>query len=217
MNRTTAYDILESLVLRGLILTSDHKGYRTYQALDPSKLVVHLKEESLKYARLSREAENLLPELNTHYRALTDRPRVYFYEGIQGLMRVYEETLSSEGEILAYACAQESALTIPSYFPRYYKRRTEKGIPIRAIFSDTPEDRRLHALDSEELRKSIILPQKMFKISPEINIFNNKIMIADWREKLGVIIESKEISHAMRQIFELSWEAAKKHHSGDAK
>jgi len=179
--------------------------------------VVHLKEESLKYARLSREAENLLPELNTHYRALTDRPRVYFYEGIQGLMRVYEETLSSEGEILAYACAQESALTIPSYFPRYYKRRTEKGIPIRAIFSDTPEDRRLHALDSEELRKSIILPQKMFKISPEINIFNNKIMIADWREKLGVIIESKEISHAMRQIFELSWEAAKKHHSGDAK
>lgn len=211
INRTTAYDLLEQLVQRGLILTSDHKGYRTYQALDPSKLVAHLKEESVRYARLSKEAERLLPELQTHYHALTDRPRVYFYEGVEGLMRVYEETLSSEGEILAYVCSRENALTIPGYFPRYYKRRTEKNIPIRAIFPDTIEDRKRHALDAEELRKSVLLPLAKFNITPEINIFNDKIMIADWREKLGIIIESKEIAHAMKQIFELSWEAAGKY------
>lgn len=211
INRTTAYDLLEQLVLRGLILTSDHKGYRSYQALDPSKLVAHLKEESIKYARLSKEAERLLPELQTHYHSRSDRPRVYFYEGVEGLMRVYEETLASKGEILAYACSQENALTIPGYFPRYYKRRTEKNIPIRAIFPDTAEDRKRHAMDGEELRKSVILPQEKFNITPEINIFNDKIMIADWREKLGIIIESKEISNALRQIFELSWQAAEKY------
>lgn len=208
INRTTAYDILQDLVSRGLIITSDHKAYRIYQALDPSKLIAHLKEESIKYARLSREAERLLPELQTHYHALTDRPRIYFYEGVEGLMRVYEETLTSKGEILAYACSQENALTIPGYFPRYYKRRTERNIPIRAIFPDTAEDRKRHTLDGVELRKSVILPQEKFNITPEINIFNDKIMIADWREKLGIIIESKEISNAMRQIFELAWEAA---------
>ncbi len=211
INRTTAYDLLQQLTTRGLILTSDHKGYRSYQALDPSKLVAHLKEESLKYARLSKEAERLLPELQTHYHALTDRPRVYFYEGIAGLMRVYEETLSSKGEILAYACSQENALTIPGYFPRYYKRRTERNISIRAIFPDTPEDHKRQAMDALELRTSVILPKGKFDITPEINIFNDKIMIADWREKFGIIIESKEISNAMRQIFELAWETAERY------
>lgn len=209
INRTTAYDILEQLVLRGLIIVSDHKGYRTYQALEPEKLVQSLREESIKYGRLANDAKRLLPELNTHYRASGGRPRVYFYEGVEGLIRVYEETLTAQDGILAYACAQENALTIPGYFPRYFQRRTEKGIPIRALFTDSLEDRKLHEVDKAFLRESIVLPRDKFDITPEINIFNDKIMIADWREKFGLIIESKEIAHAMKQIFELSWEAAK--------
>ena len=34
-------------------------------------------------------------------------------------------------------------------------------------------------------------------------------MIASWREKLGIIIESGEIADAMKKIFELAWIAAK--------
>jgi len=35
-------------------------------------------------------------------------------------------------------------------------------------------------------------------------------MIASWREKLGVIIESAEIADAMKKIFELAWAEAKR-------
>lgn len=34
-------------------------------------------------------------------------------------------------------------------------------------------------------------------------------MIASWREKLGIIIESEEIADAMKKIYELSWSRAK--------
>ena len=34
-------------------------------------------------------------------------------------------------------------------------------------------------------------------------------MIASWREKLGIIIESAEIADAMKKIFELAWIGAK--------
>ena len=35
-------------------------------------------------------------------------------------------------------------------------------------------------------------------------------MIASWREKLGIIIESAEIAEAMKKIYELAWAEAKR-------
>ena len=209
--RTTAYNILNSLTQKGVVVSYDKNGTQYYEALPPAKLVAFLKEESQRLARLADEADKLVPELNTHYRALTGRPRVYFYEGDEGLIRVYEETLTSHEEILAYASDQANQDAIPWYFPKYYKRRAAKNIPIRAIFPDTPKDRERHALDSKELRRSRIVPKEKLDFSPEINFFDNKIMIADWKEKLGIIIESKEIAKVFKQTFELAWEAAGKY------
>ena len=211
VNRTTTYDVLDGLVQKGIIVTYSHKKVRYYEALPPAKLVSYLKEQSSKYARLAEEANNSLPELNLHHR-VSGRPRVYFYEGEEGLIRVYEETLSSSEEILAYASDQANQDAIPWYFPKYYKRRAAKKIPIRALFPDTPKDRERHSLDSKELRTSRLLPKNKLDFTPEINFFDNKLMIADWKEKIGIIIESEEIVKVFKQSFELAWEASEKYH-----
>lgn len=212
INRTTAYDILEQLVQKGIVIVQTKRSGRFYQALPPAKIVAYLEEQSEKYSRLAQEADKLLPELNIHYRA-SGRPKVYFYEGDEGLIRVYEETLTSSEEILAYASDQANQQAIPWYFPQYYKRRAAKKIPIRALFPDTPKDRERHGLDSAELRQSRLLPKDKLDFTPEINFFDNKIMIADWKEKLGIIIESQEIANVFKQTFELAWEAAEKYHN----
>jgi sugar-specific transcriptional regulator TrmB len=211
INRTTAYDILENLVKRGLVIASEHKGFRTYRAQPPDKLITHLKEEAERYMRLSQEAQKILPELATHYHALSDRPRIYFYEGEEGLVRVYEETLTSTEEIRAFANAQVNQDLLGWYFPQYYKRRAEKGIPIRGLLMDNPVDRALHKIDKQHLRTSRIVPKSKLDFTPEVNFFDNKIMIADWKEKLGIIIESREITKLFKQVFELAWEAAEKY------
>lgn len=211
INRTTAYDILEEMAQKGIVVSHAKKKTRYYEALPPAKLIAYLNEQSDKYARLADEANALLPELNAHYR-VSGRPRVYFYEGDEGLIRVYEETLNSSEEILAYASDQANQVAIPWYFPKYYKRRAAKKIPIRALFPDTPKDRERHKLDMDEMRKSRLLPKSKMDFNPEINFFDNKIMIADWKEKLGIIIESEEIVKVFKQSFELAWEASEKYH-----
>ena len=211
INRTTTYDILEMLLEKGLAIGQKKKSSQYYEALPPEKIVAYLKEQSEKFSHLAKDAEAVLPELNAQYKA-SGRPKVYFYEGDEGLIRVYEETLTSHEEILAYASDQANQDAIPWYFPQYYKRRAAKKIPIRALFPDTPKDRARHSLDSQELRKSRLLPKNKLDFTPEINFFDNKIMIADWKEKLGIIIESKEIAAVFKQTFELAWEAAEKYH-----
>lgn len=211
LQRTTAYDILRSLEQKGVVISVKSRKNRYYEALPPEKLIAYLKEQSAQYARLAYEAKEMLPQLHARFRSQGDRPRVYFYEGDEGLVRVYEETLSSTGEILGYACDQTNQEALPWYFPKYYKRRAAKNIPIRAIFPDTPESRARHALDKEELRESLLVPRELLNFTPEINFFDNKIMIADWKEKLGIIIESREIAKAFKQTFELAWQAAEKY------
>lgn len=212
VNRTTTYDILENLCKKGIIIRYKQRNSLVFEAMPPEKLVAHLKEQSIQYMQLANEAKNLLPELNTHYH-VSGRPKVYFYEGDEGLIRVYEETLEAKGEILAYASDQANQEAIPWYFPKYYKRRAARKIPIRALFPDTPQDRLRHKLDHEELRKSRLLPKDKLDFTPEVNFFNNKMMIADWKEKLGIIIESEEIVKVFKQTFELAWEAAEKYHN----
>lgn len=211
VNRTTAYDILEILVSKGIVVSNTNKKSKYFRAQPPEQLIEYLKEENLRLTKMIEEAKNLMPELKGHYRAMSGRPKIYFYEGEEGLVRVYEETLNSKEDILCYASVETKQDTIPWYFPMYYKRRTSRNIFVRALFPDSPKDRERHINDSKEMRESRLLPKSKLDFTPEINFFDNKIMIADWKEKLGIIIESKEIAKVFKQTFELAWEAAEKY------
>lgn len=98
---------------------------------------------------------------------------------------------------------------LTGYFPKYYERRAGKGISIRAIIPDSPIGRFRAGEDEKEKRTTILVPIDKYNFIPEVNIYDNKIMIASWREKLGIIIESAEIADAMKKIYELAWLGAK--------
>lgn len=209
INRTTAYDILGSLSHKGLIVISGKEPKQEYRCEDPKKLLDYLRKDIEKKEENFRYAEVLLPELKSIYK-VGSRPQIKFYEGVEGLQEVYEDTLTSTETIRAYAAVDDVNRGIPNYFPKYYKRRAAKNIAIRAIFPDTEIARERSSLDKLERRESLLVPFKEFNFVPEINIYDNKVMIASWREKLGIIIESAEIADAMKKIYELAWKEAKR-------
>ena len=107
--------------------------------------------------------------------------------------------------ILAFAHVEDVHATLPHYFPKYYKRRAAKNIPIRAIFPNEPEARAIAKHDKIEKRTTRFVDPEKYGFSPEINIYNDTVMIASWRERLGITIESPEIADALRKIYELAW------------
>ncbi len=209
LNRTTGYDVLDRLVSKGLASISGKEPKQEYVAESPDHIESLIESELKKRETELSEARQIIPELKSMHN-LVSRPKVLFYEGKEGLQKVYEDTLSSHEEILAYASVEDIEPTLPHYFPLYYKRRAKAGIPIRAIFPESKDARERAALDKEEIRQSAIIPNEKYGFHPEINIYDNKIMIASWREKLGIIIESAEIADAMKKIFELAWSEAKR-------
>jgi sugar-specific transcriptional regulator TrmB len=209
MNRTTGYSVLDSLVGKGLVTISGKEPKQEYVAESPDRLIEYLDREATEAHARAKEIKNLIPELKSIHNVF-GRPKVMFYEGEEGLERVYEDTLSSHEPIRAYANVEDVHKTLPSYFPGYYKRRAGKGIAIRAIFPKNSSALDLTAHDKEEMRETALIPADKYYFSPEINIYDDKIMIASWKEKLGITIQSKEIAEAMKSIFELAWVEAKR-------
>lgn len=209
INRTTGYDILDSLSAKGLVSISGKEPKQEYSAESPENLGKFITEDIKRKHEALRKTELLIPELKSMHN-VTDRPRVRFYEGMEGLTEVYEDTLTSHEPIRAYATVDDMHAALPNYFPKYYKRRSSAGIEIRAIIPDTEVGRDRKSRDKEESRESALVPADKFYFSPEINIYDNKVMIASWREKLGIIIESSEIADAMKKIYELAWAEAKR-------
>lgn len=208
INRTTGYDILGSLVSKKLASVSGKEPKQEYAAEPPTAITRYLKRQQAQTAEDIKKSETLVPEL-TLLHTVKNRPKIRFYEGTDGLEHVYEDTLTSSEPIRAYATIDDMHKALPTYFPEYYKRRAQKNIAIRAIVPETPMARERQAHDPEEKREIAFVPADKYYFSPEINIYDNKVMIASWREKLGIIIESDEIADAMKKIYELAWSRAK--------
>ncbi len=208
INRTTGYDILASLVSKKLVTISGKEPKQEYAAEPPISITDYLKRQIAETEVHIKETEKILPELDLLY-TFENRPKIRFYEGIEGIKHIYEESLMSSETILAYAAVDDIEKTVPDYFRSYRERRAKKGIPIRAIFPNTKEAIERKSHDIEEKREAVLVPKETYNFSPEINIYDNKVMIASWREKLGITIESEEIAEAMKKIYELAWGRAK--------
>jgi sugar-specific transcriptional regulator TrmB len=203
VGRTYGYIVLDTLVGKGLVNISGKNPKQEYVAESPRKLYEYLEKELKSQKEMLSEVKEMLPELALIHNA-EDRPKVKFYEGIEGIKEVYEDTLNSKGDIVGFVTYEELHKAMPNYFPKYYKRRASKGIRGRGIVTDTPEAKIRERLNKSENRTTALVP-KEFYFYPEINIYDDKVMIASWREKLGITIESGEIADAMKKIFKLAW------------
>lgn len=210
IHRTTVYEILGGLFDKGLVTLSGLEPKQEYVAENPDNFRSMLAAQLEKKKEDLKNAEALLiPQLKAVHN-LKSRPKVMFYEGEEGMRKVYEDTLTSHEPIRAYADLGNMYVGLPGYFPEYFKRRAAKKIAIRAIVPDTEAGRERKKFDKEEMREIALVPREKFQFTPEINVYDNKVMIASWKEKLGVIIESSEIADAMKTVYELAWAEAKR-------
>jgi len=208
INRTTGYDILEMLAGKGLVSVINQGNARQYAAEDPRKILQH-SEHKLKQAQGELEAsKKILPELKSIFNK-TEKPKVKFYEGIDGLKEVYEDTLTAKETIVGYACAETLLEVMPDFPEDYIKRRVAKAIYNKTIVPDTPAMRKFTTRDKEQLRESRLVPADKLNLEIEINIYDNKVTMASFKEELGIIIESQKIADAQKKIFELAWLGAK--------
>ena len=213
--RNTVRSILDDLVRRGLLVRTRRINTQYYTVETPEGIDRMLQSKQEKLQREIESQRNLLAQSKDElhqWSMAASRPKVTFYEGWSGVEKVYEDTLTSkEGKLRAWASYEANDEALPEYFKTYYLRRAKKGIHMTSIHPDGPIAREHLPCATEELRTSALVPKRIFDIRPEIQMYDNKVNIVSWKEKLGIIIESQEIADAMKAIFGLCFEAARRY------
>jgi sugar-specific transcriptional regulator TrmB len=207
--RSTVRGILDNLVRRGLLTRSRRSNTQFYSVEKSSALLTFLKNRK----------ENLGAEIDLQIKLVENnreafdksdaqgaRPQISFYDGYEGLKKVYEDTLTAKSEIRAWASFDANKEALPRYFESYYTRRAKRQLWIRGIHADTPYSKLVTKNNKKYFRKTIPVPPEKFAIGPEIQIYDNKVNIASWKDKLGIIIESDQIAATLKAIFDLNYE-----------
>ncbi len=209
LNRITVYNVLESLV---------HKGYFTVVRKARAKWYAPVAPEYLALeARKNVEAlDRALPELRSLQGSQFRKPHVRYYEGWEGLRRVYEDTLTAETELLNFANSAAVRSFWPEYDLEYVNERVKRGIRLRGIAPNDTVGRQVHGEDESKLREIRLVPSADVDFTNEINIYDHKVAICSFTDSgsrndqgvFAVIIESKEVAKTQRQIFEMAWRYA---------
>jgi len=210
IKRTTVYDIFEGLIKKGLASKID-KGVAVYfQVLDPQNLISYLERDKNEYIRKIEkekdEIKEILPALKSLENPESTKPKVQFYDGEKCMRQAYEDTLSSHEPIRAYANVESMHKGLPNFFPEYYGRRSDAGISIRAICPDNKLSIERQKHDKEEARQIKLISKEKYTFSPELNVYDDKVLIASWREKMAIIIQSNEIAELLKKMYDLLWD-----------
>jgi len=203
VGRVNTYYIIEKLINRGIIHRTYKQNKELFESDEPNNLLKIMQNRTNNF-------QKMLPRLNMLSKS-EKLPSVRFYEGEEGMKSIYEDSLRSKTEILGWSNTANLELYMAEYFHDYFKRRAKKGIFIKAIVNNLPTAHEYRKHDKELLREIRIVPKEMMDIVPECYIYGNKIAFMSLREKIGVLIESKDIAEAQRKLFNLAWETAEKY------
>ncbi|MBP9718299.1 hypothetical protein KBD59_03315 [Candidatus Gracilibacteria bacterium] len=213
--RTTVRVYLEQLAQDSFVRITWKGRTQYFTAEKPDEALESLRQHKTKalekWDRNISAFSHILPELTSITRKDMNLPKVTFYEGTHDLKRMYADSLTSKTEILCLSSVEDLwDLFGKEYDQWYVKRRVKSKIACRYISKNTPFEREEAKKDKKYLRSSHHLTANLFDISNEINIYDGKVSIITLKsEKIGILIQSEEIYHSMKVIFEILWKTSK--------
>lgn len=205
LNRVTAYVVLKRLAQKGLVRSYTKRGVQFFSALSPQELVDYADRKSGEWENTSNKISSLLPELLQLAPMSTNLPKMRFYEGVEGIKEVYNDTLKNTSEILGFLTVERIPQELKRYFVDYYTPKRKKGrIPCRLILVDCEKSRHYHKSDKQNLRKTYLLPKKCLPFEIEISIYGeDRVALISFTETdlSAVIIQSRAIHNTLKSLY----------------
>src|SRR6056297_1526512 len=202
VKRTSIYNFLEDIKNLGLVSEIKEDNKLLLVAENP-KSVIKKAEKRIEQAR------NNMPEFLSIFHRPANKPKVKFYQGEEGLQKVYLDYAVQDQPIYGFSDYEEMFSALPEDFLwKTPKKRIKKNSFFYCIAKQGPQGKKIKSLDSKHLRETKLVKDVQFET--EINIYGDKISILSFRKPYAaVIIEDKATAQTMKSIWSLVWNNVK--------
>lgn len=209
-NRVTTYSILKNLVAKGIAQSFVKNRSTFYTVLTPDK-VLHNREGKCEYFK------EKLPEFMALADKYDNKPKVQFYEGLEGLKYVYQQLIITVEEYPEPSLVFLGTTNMDPKFQNYMMgefmtRRAKYTATAKVIISKNSLGHEYTESNQKRL-ESLVIDDPIFELFDEIILYGeDKIFMAMYAtdELSALIITSKTLHHALKSMFNLIWKTHKK-------
>ncbi len=203
--RTTTYDIIKSLCLKGLMFIDMGRIKKTYVAEPPAKLR-NMLEDNL------RKIDDVLPNLNAISGFSYNDASFKYYEGIDNVKLQYESILKqvkANDEYFVLSDQEKLMQFDEVFFHNFFEKRARLGIEAKLLLQHSSV-----SLCMKEHQKNFncevkILPEDV-KLSTNLVITPHCVMIHQLTYPVfAIVIENKNIIHMHQESFKIMWRMCK--------
>ncbi|MCX6739639.1 MAG: hypothetical protein NTZ49_00220 [Candidatus Parcubacteria bacterium] len=205
VKRTTIHEFIEPLIHQGFIIATFSGKRKLYNAAPPESLELILQKQT-------QAIKQLLPDLKFLASKSLQKPKIRYYEGIEGIKHIYEDLLTTKDQIYYFGTIKDEVnLVGKKFLGDWIKKRKEKGIKVNAIRIRGKELPIKEWQGGEEfLRDLRYFPTEEKDFFVNIDIYDNKISIlSSAKESYGLIIESQELATSLKFIWRVVWNVSK--------
>ena len=199
--RTTVYNTLQYLILKGLVTTVLEKKITHYSCVDPSVLVDHLDQKK-------KLVESILPQLKILKKEEKESSSVQFFSGFSGIYSILSDVFLKKQETYYFGSYSKS-LEILKHLPSNARTmRLERKIHAHIIIDEDSEKifetKEYKKLTSLKILPSLVdFPLMIFMYGDKTALFTLEGDLA------GLIITNRAVSQAMKFIFDTFWSQGK--------
>lgn len=217
IKRVTVYAALEGLNKKGLILSYQKNNVTYFEPAPPETIVNICEEQMTEMHNLQKESQKMLSilknlESTQHKPLLEVKGKISYYQGIDGVKRLIDETLNENSkEQLCFGLNTYHIQHPSDVWKQYTKKRISIGMKVRSIQPDSKEAQEYKKRDKEELRITRLVPADQFPSGGcELNIIGDMIALftIEGNEPAGMKMYNKNMARVLRSLFELAWERA---------
>lgn len=204
IKRTTVYDVIEELKNEGLVSIVKKNKKNFYCIEDPRMMGAKLAEKKL-------ILDNIMPKLMSMTNLIDRKPKVKYYEGIEGIKTIYSDILKyPNNEYLFWVTRDVWDVLGEKYLNSFMQNRVKNKMCARAIDSI---DRNVDpaSIPEKGLRETRYICSDEYPLDVNIELYGGyKVAILAYKDQTGLVIENKRIYATLRSIFEMCWDVAQK-------
>lgn len=210
LKRGHTYNVLAGLSQKGVVQEFERRGVRTFTCTRPANLLSLLERRADDLENTKRQLLQSLPILESIINPLAAQPKVRFYQGIDGIKQIYEDTLRFPNQDL-YAIGdfdhyfpRENSPELNDWMWRYCDRRAKANIRYLGIVnkSSTTDI----AFRKRKGQKRVFKMLQNVDLPVEVNIYGNRVaIISSSKDMVGLIVEDGPTADTLRNFHRAVW------------
>lgn len=208
LGRPLTYKILDDLISKGIIEKKEvGSKIALFSPVHPRELEKLIEKKKEAIDNTKKALDDSIGQMISKYNLSIGKPNIQFFEGIEGAIKVTSDLPTESKEILSYLDSEKVINLLPEHNEKHSKMRAQTGIHKKMIVPNSEFNiSRAKGYDKDQTETRVMAGSSSFPTA--IQIYDNKIsfLTLSKEKMIGVIVEDKDISQMMRNIFNSVWE-----------